>query len=102
MIGAVAAVALRGVGAVARWVPARWASALGSGLGWIWYRLVPVRRGVARANVARALGATLDAAQRERIVRGMYRHLGRAFVELVRGAGRAPEALAAELAVRWC
>lgn len=100
MIGALAAGALRAVGALARCVPARWAADLGGVLGWIWYRLAPVRRGVARENVERALGPTFDAAQREAVVRGMYRHLGRAFVELVRGAGRPPAVLAAELDVR--
>ncbi len=100
MIGALAAGALRLLGAVARRAPPRAAVALGDALGWAWYRLVPVRRSVARANVARALGPALDAAAREAVVRGMYRHLGRAFVELVRGAGRPPVALAAELDVR--
>ncbi len=67
-------------------------------LGWAWYRLVPIRRGVARENVARAL-PELDAGRREAVVRGMYLHLGRSFVELLRNARKSPERLERELVV---
>lgn len=63
-------------------LPAGAADALGQALGWMWYRLVPIRRGVARANVAAALGRS--PAETEAVVAGMYRHLGRSFVELLR------------------
>lgn len=66
----------------ARLLPARLAAGLGCALGWCWYRLVPVRRGVARRNVAAALG--LPPAGRERVVRQMYLHLGQCLVELLR------------------
>lgn len=72
-------------------LPARAADGLGRALGWGWYRLVPIRRRVARDNVTRALA--LPPAEVERIVRGMYRHLGRSFVELLRFAGRTPSVL---------
>ncbi len=100
MIGRVAAACLRILGAVSRTLPPRWASALGRALGWIWYRVLPVRRAVARANVARALGAELDTAGREALVRSMYGHLGQAFVELLRLAVTPPEAVLRDLDVR--
>ncbi len=66
---------------IARWVPLEALGAVGACLGWVWYRLVPIRRRVARENVARALGGT--PAQTEAIVAGMYLHLGRSVAELL-------------------
>lgn len=65
-------------------LPARWVDAVGRALGWVWYRVVPIRRAVARENVRRALPGVAV----EPVVRGMYRHLGRSFVELLRAARR--------------
>lgn len=62
---------------------------LGAALGWCWYRVLPVRRGVARENLASALPELGDG-ERERIVAAMYRHLGLTFVELLRFGGRDP------------
>lgn len=76
----------RALGACARAVPRAWSDAAGRLLGWGWYRLVPVRRAVARRQVAEALAVGWPEA--ERVVRGMYRHLGRSFVELFLMAGR--------------
>ncbi|MEZ4431287.1 MAG: lysophospholipid acyltransferase family protein [bacterium] len=73
---------------IAAALPAGAADALGRALGWVWYRVVPIRRGVARANVAAALGT--GPAETEVVVAGMYRHLGRAFVELLRFTRRRP------------
>ncbi len=73
-------------------------SRLGVALGWAWYRLVPIRRRVARDNLARAL-PELSAVERERIVAEMYRHLGLSFVELLRFGGRDPARLADGLLV---
>ncbi len=75
--------AARAAASVARRLPRGFAAQLGRALGWGWYRLLPIRRGVARQNVARAL-PELNAAQREAVVAGMYRHLGLTFVELLR------------------
>lgn len=65
-------------------LPTRWVDGLGRALGWGWYRVVPIRRAVARENVRRALPGVAV----EPVVRGMYRHLGRSFVELLRSARR--------------
>lgn len=89
---AVARVVLWPITALLRALPDAWADALGRALGWGWYRLVPIRRGVARRNVHAALG--LQDGAGEPIVRGMYLHLGRSFVELLRFGGRPLEAFA--------
>lgn len=79
-----------------RALPSGGADRLGAALGWLWYRVVPIRRSVARENVGRAL--SVDDPGREAIVRAMYLHLGRSFVELLRFGGRslAPEMLQVE------
>lgn len=87
---ALARVVLWPITTALRLLPDRWADGLGRALGWGWYRLVPIRRAVARRNVHAALG--LPAAAGEPIVRGMYLHLGRSFVELLRFGGRPLEA----------
>ncbi len=93
---AIARAALWPICALLRALPHRCSDALGRLLGWGWYRLVPIRRAVARENVARALA--LDPTGTEAVVRGMYRHLGRSFVELLRFGGRPlpPEAVRIE------
>lgn len=83
---ALARAALWPLTTIARLLPAGAADALGRFLGWGWYRLVPIRRAVARENVRAALA--LAPAEAEPVVRGMYRHLGRSFVELLRFGGR--------------
>ena len=76
-------------------------------MGWLWYRVVPIRRRVARENIGRALG--VSGGERERLVREMYLHLGESFIEFLRygaqpthtlpivfeGLGRLSEALEA-------
>ena len=79
--------------AVTRALSPRWAIRLGAVLGWGWYRLVPIRRNVARRNVAGALGDVLDARSREAVIRGMYRHFGVSIVELLRFSALPPAAL---------
>lgn len=76
----------RALGACGRAIPSAWSDVAGRLLGWGWYRLVPIRRAVARRQVADALA--VDAPEAEQVVRGMYRHLGRSFVELFLMAGR--------------
>lgn len=72
--------------AVARALPAGAAARLGEALGWLWYRMLPVRRSVVRTNLRRALA--LSPTEAEPIVRAMYLHLGRSFVELLRFGAR--------------
>ncbi len=79
---------LRALAALASALPTRLADDLGRLLGWGWYRLVPIRRRVARANVALAFGETLSPADREALVAAHFAHLGRSFVEFLRFAGR--------------
>lgn len=50
-------------------VPLGVALAMGRGMAAIWYYLVPVRLGVARANIERVFGATASPARQKRILR---------------------------------
>ncbi len=59
---------------------------------------MPIRRRVARRNLAAAL-PDLSEPERERIVAGMYRHLGASFVELLRFGGQDPADLGSGLRV---
>ncbi len=76
-----AALVTRALVVVARPWPLAWIRAVGAMLGWLWYRVVPIRRSVARENVALALGR--PPLETEAIVRGMYLNLGRAAMELL-------------------
>lgn len=67
--------------ALARPLPLPALRGLGAIAGWLWYRVVPIRRAVARENLQRALG--LSAAAAEPLVREMYLHLGRSAAELL-------------------
>ena len=59
------------------------AQAIGTFWGWIWYYIIPVRRGVALDNLKKAL-PDLSAAERKRIVRSNLVHLSKSVVELLR------------------
>ena len=76
-----AALLTRALIVLARPWPLSWLRAGGAMLGWLWYRAVPIRRAVARENVARALGRPRG--ETEAIVRGMYLNLGRSAAELL-------------------
>lgn len=65
----------------ARFVPVALGVRCGAALGGLLGRVDRRRRVVALENLELAYGATLDAAARRRIVAGVYRHLGRFFVE---------------------
>lgn len=80
-VGRVAAALTRLAVALARPVPLSVLGAVGAALGWTWYRCLPIRRGVARDNVRRALGRSDD--ECEAVVRAMYLHLGRSAFELL-------------------
>ncbi len=55
---------------------------LGGALGWIWYRLVPLRRKDARDALARAFPEKSDE-ERERILRANFVHLCRSLLEAI-------------------
>ncbi|MEE2787335.1 MAG: lysophospholipid acyltransferase family protein [Myxococcota bacterium] len=60
-----------------------WASRrLASGLGWVWYRLIPIRRRVARQNMERAL--ELSPIETEYLLASMYRHFAWSVMEIFR------------------
>ena len=58
-------------------LPLRAARAAGAGLGRLFFLVSPRHRGIARRNLASALGDTLGPAERERVVRACFAHLGR-------------------------
>lgn len=55
---------------------------LGAILGWVWYRVIPLRRREAREAVARAFPERSEA-ERERIVSQNFKHLVQALLETV-------------------
>lgn len=65
-------------------LPLRWALAIGRVYGWLWYWIIPVRLGVARRNIARVFGATLDARAQRRLLRASLRHWAMYGVESLR------------------
>ena len=69
---------------VFRALPLPLALALGRAIALAGYYLLPIRRGVARKNVRRALGKELSPAQRRRVVRGCYAQLGMYGAEVLR------------------
>jgi protein-L-isoaspartate(D-aspartate) O-methyltransferase len=71
---------------LARALPRGAALALGAALGWLWYRLVPVRRRVALENLRQAF-PTFALAARRRILRASLMELGRSTLELLRVPG---------------
>ncbi|MBW2700810.1 MAG: lysophospholipid acyltransferase family protein [Deltaproteobacteria bacterium] len=71
-------------------MPLSVALALGRALAWIWYHLIPIRRRVARENLARAM-PELSAEQQRQVIRGMFRHLAMGGVEMLRLPGLTQE-----------
>lgn len=65
-------------------LPLGWALALGRVLGLIWYYLIPLRRDVALANVARTVGRDLSPREQRRIVRNAFQRQGMYVMELLR------------------
>ncbi|MEK7705552.1 MAG: lysophospholipid acyltransferase family protein, partial [Myxococcota bacterium] len=64
-------------------LPLTWALAIGRLFGLVWFYLLPIRRGVALANVRRVFGATLDRRAQRRIVRSAMVNLTTMGVELL-------------------
>ncbi len=69
-----------------RCLPRRVANGLGAGLGLVWYYLVPIRKGVALSNLQIAFPDKRQA-ERRRIARKCFMHLGRSAVEFLRLSG---------------
>jgi len=65
-------------------LPLAWALGLGRAGGWFWHYCAPVRRGVARRNVERVFGPTLDKRAQRQLVRRAIRHFGMYAVESLR------------------
>lgn len=53
-------------------LPMRWALRLGRALAWVWFYILPIRRGVALANVRRILAPQKSAAECRAIVRRCF------------------------------
>lgn len=60
------------------------AMAIGRFLGWVWYYIVPIRRGVALKNIRRALGDELSEKEQRKIIRQLFSNFGMYIVELLR------------------
>lgn len=82
-----------------RALPLAWAMAIARGLSLVWYYLIPVRRRVARDNVARIYGQRLSAARQRQIVRGSFANACMYAVESLRMPGLTP-ALSTQLVRR--
>ncbi|MEM6734122.1 MAG: hypothetical protein AAF658_21345, partial [Myxococcota bacterium] len=65
-------------------LPERVAFALGRGAGWLWYYMLPIRRGVALKNIERALGDELSPAERRRTIRRCFQHQALFGIEALR------------------
>ena len=68
---------------ILRWLPRRAARALGQWIGWLFYRLYPRLGRVGRRNLELAFPEK-SVAERERILRGVYRTLGWLLAEVPR------------------
>ena len=64
-------------------LPLSWALGLGAFLGWLWYRLVPIRRGVARRNLALAF-PDWPSQKRAQVLRASFINLGQTAMEFLR------------------
>jgi len=73
----------RGLAAALRPLPMRTVRALGEALGGVAYHVAGSRRRVALENLRHAFPAMPDA-ERDRIARGMFAHVGRMLLEVVR------------------
>lgn len=65
-------------------LPLSWAMALGRGLGWVWYHLIPVRRKLALQNINRALGKELSTREQEQIIRELFANFCMYLFEILR------------------
>ncbi len=58
--------------ALVRRLPLGWALRFAQAMGWLWFYVLPIRRRVALANVARVYGSSLSRARQRQIVRGSF------------------------------
>jgi KDO2-lipid IV(A) lauroyltransferase len=72
--------------------------AIARGIGLVWYYLIPVRRGVAHANVARALGPAVSKRRRRQIVRRCFANICMYAVEELRMPAMTQATSAAQVA----
>lgn len=77
-------------------LPPRVALALGVSLGWLLHRVLRFRRRIVTSQVAASL-PDLSAAERQRLVQRIYRHLGLVVVETVRLPYTSAETLARQV-----
>jgi len=69
-----------------------WAQKLGGCLGLVWHDAIPIRRKTVLENLAAAL-PNLDEAERRRVAREHYRHLGMSAFEFLWASGRGMPAI---------
>ncbi len=65
-------------------LPLSIALALGRFIGWIWFYIIPVRRGLALENINRALGNELSKKEQRKAIRELFANFGMYIVELLR------------------
>jgi KDO2-lipid IV(A) lauroyltransferase len=71
---------LLGIGRALCWLPVSWLLAIGSGIGWVVWRVLPSRRRIVRINL-RLCFPELDEATIVRLVEGHFRALGMGLFE---------------------
>lgn len=69
----------------------RWALRLGRTMAWVWFYLVPIRRGVALANIRRAMGDSLSDREQRQAVRGCFTTLCLYMIDSLRALRMTPE-----------
>ncbi len=87
------------LGLLLAWLPLRVGLWVGRRIGDLLWVVTPRRRGIALANLERALGKTLSAAERRRIGRRSFGHFGMTMVETCALFFRSPHVLLARVAV---
>ena len=82
--------------ALVRRLPLAWVLGFARAMGWLWFYVLPVRRGVALANVARVYGSSISRARQRQIVRGSFVNTCMVVMESLRLPSLTP-ALSAQL-----
>jgi len=65
-------------------LPLSWAMAFGRFIGWIWYYVVPFRRGLAMRNINRALGKELSREEQQKAIRELFSNFCMYIMEILR------------------
>jgi KDO2-lipid IV(A) lauroyltransferase len=74
---------VRCLAALVQILPRTWALVIANGLGWLAYHVDRRHRLVADENIRHAFGDQYTPAQRDRLVRAVYRHFCRLLIELI-------------------